>query len=115
MKKIHYKTKLNFSHYIKNEPKLFDKQCEKPHDHESVIVITVPLQEDEFLDFKVVKNATEKVLDGLQNKNITDIAGLGMTEELVDYLSQKIGYELKKKIDVYIQETHKYGMDLVSD
>ena len=95
MKKIHYKTKLNFSHYIKNEPNLVDKGCETPHNHESVIIITVPLQEDEFLDFKVVKNATEKVLDGLQNKNITDIAGLGMTEELVDYLSQKILIQMK--------------------
>ena len=49
------------------------------------------------------------------NKNITDLFALGTTEELVEYLAKHIGETLDKRIDVYIQETHKYGMEYVSD
>jgi hypothetical protein len=51
----------------------------------------------------------------MMGKNITDVFGLGMTEQLVEYLAKQIGEALNKKIDVYIQETHKYGMEYVSD
>ena len=50
----------------------------------------------------------------MAGKNITDTLGLGKTEQLVEYLSQQVGKGLNKKVDVYIQETHKYGMEYVS-
>ena len=115
MRKIHYKTKLSFSHQIPNEQNLVDKGCELPHEHDSVIIITVPLLNDEFIDFKTVKLETEKILGNMAGKNITDTLGLGKTEQLVEYLSQQVGKGLNKKVDVYIQETHKYGMEYVSD
>jgi len=92
-----------------------DKGCEVPHDHDSVVIVTVPLLNDEFVDFKTVKLATETVLEKMMNKNITDLFALGTTEELVEYLAKHIGAALDKRIDVYIQETHKYGMEYVSD
>ena len=92
-----------------------DKKCEAPHDHDSIIIVTVPLLNDEFVDFKTVKLATETVLAKMMGKNITDLYGLGMTEQLVEYLANHIGEALDKRIDVYIQETSKYGMEYVSD
>ena len=92
-----------------------DKGCEVPHDHDSVVIVTVPLLNDEFVDFKTVKLATETVLEKMMNKNITDLFALGTTEQLVEYLAKAIGEALDKRIDVYIQETHKYGMEYVSD
>jgi 6-pyruvoyl-tetrahydropterin synthase len=92
-----------------------DKGCEVPHDHDSVVIVTVPLLNDEFVDFKTVKLATETLLEKMMNKNITDLFALGTTEELVEYLAKHIGETLDKRIDVYIQETHKYGMEYVSD
>jgi len=115
LRKIHYKTKLRFTHQITDQTKLVDKGCEVPHDHDSVVIVTVPLLNDEFVDFKTVKLATETVLEKMMDKNITDLYGLGMTEQLVEYLAKHIGETLDKKIDVYIQETHKYGMEYVSD
>jgi len=115
LRKIHYKTKLRFTHQITDQTKLVDKGCEVPHDHDSVVIVTVPLLNDEFVDFKTVKLATETVLEKMMNKNITDLFALGTTEELVEYLAKHIGAALDKRIDVYIQETHKYGMEYVSD
>jgi len=115
LRKIHYKTKLRFTHQITDQTRLVDKGCEVPHDHDSVVIVTVPLLNDEFVDFKTVKLATETVLEKMMNKNITDLFALGTTEELVEYLAKHIGAALDKRIDVYIQETHKYGMEYVSD
>ena len=61
-----------------------DKGCEVPHDHDSVVIVTVPLLNDEFVDFKTVKLATETLLEKMMNKNITDLFALGTTEELVE-------------------------------
>ena len=115
LKKIHYQTKLKFIHQIPDVENLVDKGCEVPHEHDSVIKITVPISDNEFIDFKTVKIACENVLEKMRDKNITDLFGLGMTEQLVEYLSKEIGILLNKKIGVYIQETPKYGMEYVSD
>lgn len=115
MKNIHYQTRLKFTHQIPDVENLVDKGCEIPHDHDSTIKIIVPLLDNEFIDFKTVKIATESILEKMQEKNITDLFGLGQTEQLVEYLAKEIGNLLDKKIGVYIQETPKYGMEYVSD
>ena len=114
MLKIHYKTKFHFTHQISNEYDLVDQSCAQPHEHDSVLIVTVPIT-DKFLDFKTVKQETEKVLSKLEGKNITDEFGLGKTEQLVKYLAGAIGKELGINVNVYLQETHKYGMEYVSD
>ena len=92
---------------IADRPELVDKACAVPHSHTSRIRITVPINDDEFLDFKKVKQETEKVMDRLRGKNIT--------EEFVVWVSKEIEKNLKRKVDVYIQETEKYGMEYVSN
>ena len=115
MKRLVYSTNLNFTHMIADRPELVDKSCAVPHSHTSRIRITVPINDEEFLDFKKVKQETEKVMDRLRGKNITEEFGLGQTEEFVVWVSKEIEKKLKRKVDVYIQETEKYGMEYVSD
>ena len=52
MKKIVYSTNLNFTHMIDDRPELVDKSCAVPHSHTSRIRVTVPINDEEFLDFK---------------------------------------------------------------
>jgi len=115
MKRIVYSTNLNFTHMINDRPELVDKSCAIPHSHTSRLKITVPISDDEFLDFKKVKKATETVMDRLRGKNITEEFGIGQTEEFVVWVAKEIEKNLKRKVDVFIQETEKYGMEYVSN
>lgn len=115
LKNIHYTTSLNFTHFINDRDELVDKACCTPHTHESEIRVVVPIKDYEFLDFKTVKKATEKILDDLSDKNITETHNLGETEKLVEYIAINIGMDLDRRVNVYIQETKKYGMEYVSD
>ena len=100
---------------IDDRPELVDKSCAVPHSHTSRIRVTVPINDEEFLDFKKVKKATETVMDRLRGKNITAEFGIGQTEEFVEWVAIEIEKNLKRKVDVYIQETEKYGMEYVSN
>lgn len=115
MKRIVYSTNLNFTHMINDRPELVDKACAVPHSHTSRLRITVPISDEEFLDFKTVKQETEKVMDRLRGKNVTKSFGIYQTEEFVEWVAKEIEKNLKRKVDVYIQETEKYGMEYVSD
>ena len=115
MKRIVYSTNLNFTHMIDDKPELVDKSCAVPHSHTSRLRITVPISDDEFLDFKKVKKATETVMTRLRGKNITEVFGIQATEDFVVWVSKEIEKNLKRKVDVYIQETEKYGMEYVSN
>jgi 6-pyruvoyl-tetrahydropterin synthase len=101
---------------ISDRPELVDKACAVPHTHTSKIRVTVPIFDHEFLDFKTVKKGVENVIGKMRDKNITAEFGLGQTEEFVEYVANEVKKELKReKINVYIQETEKYGMEYVSD
>ena len=54
-------------------------------------------------------------MDRLRGKNITEVFGIQATEEFVEWLSKEIEKNLERKVDVYIQETEKYGMEYVSN
>ena len=116
MKRIVYSTNLNFTHMISDRPELVDKACAIPHTHTSRINVTVPIFDHEFLDFKSVKKGVENIVGKMRGKNITDDFGIESTEEFVEYIAKAVKKELnREKVDVYIQETEKYGMEYVSD
>ena len=114
--KITYKTKFSYSHRIDNEPKLVDESCKENHDHKDcILTIKIPLVKDEFLDFKTVKKHVEAVLKNYKDKNITDQFNIQKTEQFVQTIKNDIEILLTKKVDVHLQETEKYGLEIVSN
>ena len=112
-----YDTKLHFAHVLKDEPWVVDKKCLDVHEHTSDLKFRVQALSDEKLDFKKIKKVIEGLLDQYRDKNISQVLRVNSTEEFVCRLVGDVEVALfsmghKRKVQLHIQETAKYGVTL---
>ncbi len=114
--KLVYKTSISYTHRIDDNPKLVDRSCAVDHKHDNVIItVKVPVYDGEFLDFKKVKEQVNFVLGHYNQTNITDKWEIRDTETLAETLKRGLDTEIGRPVDLFIQETEKYGIELVSN
>lgn len=104
-----FSTSLKYSHQIMKKVDLVDSSCRSVHDHTASFKFVFDV-EDNFVDFKILKNMVREVLDDLEGKNITAYKGIETTEDFLVWLHKEISKRTNSKFAIEIQETPKYGM-----
>jgi len=117
-----YKASIDCAHLIKDGPDLITKKCAEEHGHTynfefsyDAAAIKAFYKKNEFLDFALVKELTQGVLDKYDHKNITKLFEIHTVEDFAIKVKNEILKEMQcgvSALTVRVFETAKYGVEV---